>query len=319
MPEMVERDHIEQSKAIHRRTGRTFYYATRLLPGRVREATYVLYAFFRVADEVVDDADGVPPGEQRQRLESLREQALGRADPDGPVLEAFQSIKERHDIADEDIEVFIDAMLTDIEKRRYGTYAELESYMNGSAAAVGRMMTAVMDPEDPEAALSHATALGEAFQLTNFVRDVREDVIERDRIYLPQSTLEAEGVSDERIERFEMDENVAHAVKTELTRAESLYREGVAGIKYLPRDCQLPVLLAAVLYAEHHRLIRNCEYDVLNNEPELGTARKLWLVVRVRWHWQWTTDPEAVFDRVSAVPDRTDRRTERHGERLPTR
>ncbi|MCL7419226.1 MAG: phytoene/squalene synthase family protein [Halalkalicoccus sp.] len=316
---MVERDHIEQSKAIHRRTGRTFYYATRLLPGRVREATYVLYAFFRVADEVVDDADGVPPEEQRQRLESLREQALGRADPDGPVLEAFQAIRARHGIADEDVEVFIDAMLTDIEKRRYGTYAELESYMNGSAAAVGRMMTAVMDPEDPEAALSHATALGEAFQLTNFVRDVREDVIERDRIYLPQSTLEAEGVSDERIERFEMNENVARAVKTELTRAESLYREGVAGIKYLPRDCQLPVLLAAVLYAEHHRLIRNCGYDVLNTEPELSAARKLWLVVRVRWHWQWNTDPETVFDRVSAVPARTDRRAERHGERLPTR
>lgn len=319
MPEMVERDHIEQSKAIHRRTGRTFYYATRLLPDRVREATYVLYAFFRVADEVVDDADGVPPAEQRQRLESLREQALGRAEPEGPVLEAFQSITERHDIADEDIEVFIDAMLTDIEKRRYGTYAELESYMNGSAAAVGRMMTAVMDPEDPEAALSHATALGEAFQLTNFVRDVREDVIERDRIYLPQSTLEAEGVTDERIERFEMNENVARAVQTELTRAESLYREGVAGIKYLPRDCQLPVLLAAVLYAEHHRLIRTCGYDVLTNEPELGTARKLWLVLRVRWHWQWTTDPEVVFDRVSAVSTRRGRTTERHGERLPTR
>lgn len=316
---MVESDHIEQSKAIHRRTGRTFYYATRLLPGRVREATYVLYAFFRVADEVVDDAEGVPPDEQRRQLESLREQALGRAEPEGPVLAAFQDVKERHGITDADVDEFIDAMLTDIETRRYEDYAELEAYMNGSAAAVGRMMTAVMDPEDPDSALAHATALGEAFQLTNFVRDVREDIVDRDRIYLPQSTLEEEGVTNAQLERFEMDEAVARAVRTELARAESLYRKGVAGIKYLPRDCQLPVLLAAVLYAEHHRLIRDVDYDVLTNEPELSTARKLWLVARVRWHWQWNSDPEAVFHRVSAVSDRPKRTAEHHGERLPTR
>lgn len=316
---MVERDHVARSKAIHRRTGRTFYYATRLLPNRVREATYVLYAFFRVADEVVDDADGTPPDDQRRELESLREQALGRAEPEGPVLEAFQAIKERHGIRDADVEAFIDAMLTDVERRRYETYEELESYMNGSAAAVGRMMTAVMDPDDPETALSHATALGEAFQLTNFVRDVREDVVERDRIYLPQTTLEREGVTNERIERFEMDERVASVIRTELARAESLYRDGVAGIKYLPSDCQLPVLLAAVLYADHHRLIRKHDYDVLNNEVELSTTRKLWLVVRVRWHWQWNGDPEEVFRRVSAVPSSQPLPRGTHHESLPTR
>lgn len=316
---MVERDHIAQSKSIHRQTGRTFYYATRLLPGRVREATYILYAFFRVADEVVDDAEGTPPEDQRRELESLREQALGQREPETPVLEAFQLIRERHGIVEDDIETFIDAMATDIEKRRYETYGDLEAYMNGSAAAVGRMMTAVMEPEQPNSALPHATALGEAFQLTNFVRDVREDIIDRDRIYLPRSTLEEECVTAEQIERFEMDESVARAIQTELTRAESLYRTGVAGIKYLPRDCQLPVLVAAVLYAEHHRLIRDCEYDVLTNEPELSTARKLWVVARVRWHWQWTGDPEEVFYRVSAVAGPTSHTTGRHRESLPTR
>ncbi len=316
---MVERDHIARSKAIHRQTGRTFYYATRLLPGRVRKATYVLYAFFRVADEVVDDADGVSPHEQRRELESLRAQALGETEPETPVMEAFRSIRKRYGISDEDVNTFIDAMEVDIEKQRYETYGELESYMNGSAAAVGRMMTVIMDPDDPGTALPHATALGEAFQLTNFVRDVREDVLERDRIYLPQSTLADCDVTNEQIERFEMDENVARAIRTELARAEALYREGVAGIKYLPSDCQLPVLLAAVLYADHHRLIRECGYDVLTNEPELGTLRKLSLVARVRWHWQWNTDPEAVFHRVSAVPGPTGHARERHRESLPIR
>ncbi|MEM4780720.1 MAG: phytoene/squalene synthase family protein [Halalkalicoccus sp.] len=316
---MVQRDHIAQSKAIHRQTGRTFYYATRLLPGRVREATYVLYAFFRVADEVVDDAEGTPPDEQRRELRSIREQALGNAEPETPVLEAFVAIKGRHGITDEDVEVFLDAMEADIETCRYESYEELETYMNGSAAAVGRMMTAVMEPEDPEVALPHATALGEAFQLTNFVRDVREDIVDRDRIYLPQETLRECGVANEQLQRFEMDDRVERAVRIELSRAEALYREGVAGIKYLPRDCQLPVLLAAVLYADHHRLIRACGYDVLNNEPELSTLRKLWLVARVRWHWQWNSDPEAVFYRASAVPGPTTSRRDRPHESLPTR
>jgi 15-cis-phytoene synthase len=316
---MVEQDNITKSKAIHRRTGRTFYYATKLLPDRVRDATYVLYAFFRVADEVVDDAAGVSPERQRRRLEELRAEALGEAEPESPVLVAFQEVKVEHGIDDETVEEFIDAMATDIGKRRYRDYEELEEYMGGSAVAVASMMTAVMDPENPEVARPHARALGEAFQLTNFLRDVREDVVERDRIYLPETTLAEHGVTTEQIERFEMDEGFAAAMQTELARTERLYREGVAGIKYLPEDCQLPVLLAAVLYAEHHRLIRSCGYDVLNEEPELGTLRKLSLVVRTRWRWQWNDDPEEVFRRVSAVGGpRSASRAPRH-ESLPTR
>jgi 15-cis-phytoene synthase len=316
---MVEQDNITKSKAIHRRTGRTFYYATKLLPDRVRDATYVLYAFFRVADEVVDDAAGVSPERQRRRLEELRAEALGEAEPESPVLVAFQEVKVEHGIDDETVEEFIDAMATDIGKRRYRDYEELEEYMGGSAVAVASMMTAVMDPENPEVARPHARALGEAFQLTNFLRDVREDVVERDRIYLPETTLAEHGVTTEQIERFEMDEGFAAAMQTELARTERLYREGVAGIKYLPEDCQLPVLLAAVLYAEHHRLIRSCGYDVLNEEPELGTLRKLSLVVRTRWRWQWNDDPEEVFRQVSAVGGpRSASRAPRH-ESLPTR
>ncbi|GAB3676622.1 phytoene/squalene synthase family protein [Halopiger thermotolerans] len=300
----MQREHIDAGKAIQRRTGKTFYLATKFLPERVRHATHVLYAFFRIADEVVDDAEGVPPERQRAELESLRGQALGEVEPEDPVLEAFQELRREYDIDDATVDEFVDAMVTDIETSRYETYADLESYMRGSAAAVGVMMTAIMDLEpDAEAtALPHARRLGEAFQLTNFLRDVREDVLERDRIYLPQETLRRHGVSNDEIERLEYSESFAAAMREELRRAEDLYREGVAGIRDLPEDCQLPVLLAAVLYAEHHALIRRQEYDVLSAEPSLSTTRKLWCLAKTRWHWQWSRDPEAVFERVSAVP-----------------
>ncbi|WP_136716281.1 phytoene/squalene synthase family protein [Halorientalis salina] len=302
---MVRNDSLEQSKAIHRRTGKTFYYATRLLPERVRHKTYVLYAFFRIADEVVDDEDNdYTPAEQAAELRRIREAALGRRETDDPVLKAFDEVRRETDITEEDVELFVDAMVTDIDKDRYETYDELEAYMRGSASAVGYMMTAIMDTDESEVARPHAGALGEAFQLTNFLRDVREDAVELGRIYLPAETYEQYGVTESQILNLELSDGFRSAMRHELHRAEGLYREGVAGIKYLPEDCQFAVLLAAVLYADHHRLIRERDFDVLSATPQLSTARKAWLVAKTRWHWIWNKDPEAVFERVSTIGER---------------
>jgi len=298
---MVDESQLAESKSIHKATGKTFWYATRVLPKRVREATYVLYAFFRVADEVVDNPDGRGPDEQRARLAEIREAALGTRDG-GPVLTAFSELRERYEIPDAEVDTFVDAMVTDIEKSRYETYEEVREYMRGSASAVGVMMTYVMDPEEREVALPHARALGEAFQLTNFLRDIGEDIEERDRIYMPLETLREFGSGPDDIEAREPTQGFRRAVQAEMHRTEELYREGVAGIKYLPRDCQFAVLVASVLYADHHRLVRERDFDTLTETPGLTKRRKLSLLVRTRWHWTWSKDPEAVFAKVSAVP-----------------
>lgn len=300
---MVDSKQIERTKEIQQRTGRTFHVATRFLPERARHPTYVLYAFFRIADEVVDDAGETPPDEQAEQLESFRRQALGEEPPEGPVLDAFRDIAVEYEISEREINDFIDAMKTDIHKSRYETYDELEEYMRGSAAAVGVMMTEIMDLDQPDVALPHAVALGEAFQLTNFLRDVREDVVDRDRIYLPIETLEEYDASVSDVENLEFTPEIGRAIQAELARTERLYHEGVAGIKYLPEDCQFPVLLSAVLYADHHRLIRDLGFDTVSNEPELSMTRKLWLAAKTRWHWQWNRDPDAVFQRVSTITE----------------
>ncbi|WP_115863759.1 phytoene/squalene synthase family protein [Halorussus litoreus] len=299
---MVTDQQLRRSKAIQQRTGRTFSFATRLLPRRIRQPTYVLYAFFRVADEVVD-GDGDPtPDEQRRRLDRLRAEALGRTDADDPVVAAFSELREEYEIPAEEIEVFLDAMAEDVEKDRYDTYDELAAYMRGSAAAVGVMMLSVMDV-DSDAARPPAVALGEAFQLTNFLRDVREDVEDHGRIYLPASTRERHDVTEAQIRRCNPTEGFRAAMAEELRRAERKYREGVAGIEYLPEDCQFAVLYSAVLYAEHHRQIRANDYDVFSSPPSVGPLRAAWLWAKTRWHWYRTRDPVAVFREVSAVPD----------------
>ncbi len=300
---MVDSTQLRRSKAIQQRTGRTFHVATRVLPQRVRHPTYVLYAFFRVADDVVDDGSVTDPAVKRETLERFRAEALGRAETDDPVLSAFAEVREAAGIREADVDAFVDAMLSDVAPPNYETYADLEAYMDGSAAAVGRMMTAVMDVDDPERTRPHATALGEAFQLTNFVRDVREDLLELDRVYLPETTLEAHGVTGADLRSLESTPGFARAVRDELRRAERLYREGVAGIRHLPADCRFAVLLSAVLYAEHHRLVRERGCDVLSATPRLGAARKASAAARTWYHWRRTGDPEAAFERAACFAD----------------
>jgi phytoene synthase len=177
--------------------------------------------------------------------------------------------------------------------------------------AVAYMMLSVMDAagrgtqlDDAtrERARPHAKALGEAFQLTNFLRDVREDILEFDRIYLPLSTLEQYDVSPAEIESLTFSKRFASVMEHELRRTEQLYRKGVAGIEYLPRDCQFPVLLAAVVYAEHHRLIRRRGYDVLSVRPTMSHPRRLAVAARTWLRCKRSGDPVETFGAVSAVP-----------------
>jgi phytoene synthase len=310
---MPSRSQLLKSERIHRRTGRTFYLATRMFPRRIRHATYVLYAFFRVADDVVDTTEPMPPPAQRERLDHLREAVLGRAETDEPVLRAMRTLIERDDIPEQEVELFVDAMIADIDHEPYETRADLEAYMRGSAVAVANMMLSVMDPADPERASPHAAALARAFQLTNFLRDVREDVRKYDRVYLPGEVRDTFGVTVEQLETGTADAGFRRAMQVELARTEDLYRDGVAGIRHLPVDTQFAVLLAAVLYADYHRTIVAQDYDVLSERPSLSTWRKLSLLARTRFYWALSGDPVAVFDRVASI----DRIDHREAESLP--
>jgi len=319
---MVDHTQISTSKTIQRRTGKTFHLATRLLPKRVRHATYVLYAFFRVADDVVDTTADRDPDVQREELDAIRAVALGErdadaVDADAEVLTAFRELADRHGISDEDVDTFVDAMQSDLEKTRYETHEELEEYMRGSAVAVGYMMMDVMEVDDKATAASHAMALAEAFQLSNFLRDVAEDVHEYDRVYLPRETREEHGVTVDQLREGEVDAGFREAMRAELAYTERKYREGVAGIEYLPEDCQFAVLVSAVLYADHHRLIRERNFDVLTETPSLSTTRKLWLVAKTRALWALNSNPEAVFYRATGLAETGDSRRP-HGGPQPT-
>lgn len=296
---MVSSDKVERSKQIQKQTGKTFYFATKLLPEDIRHETYVLYAFFRKADEIVDSKD--PDPNQGEKLENFRKEAKGQVDSEDAVIQSFNEVRENKDIRDKDIDGFIDAMKMDIEKNRYETFEEVRQYMDGSASAVGRMMTSIMNPENKEEALPHATSLGEAYQMTNFLRDVGEDIRDYDRVYLPKSTREEFDVSVEQIRNGEVNDDFKRAIEEELKRTEVLYKEGIKGIKHLPENSQFGVFVSAVLYSQHHHLIRSVDYDVLNQTPELKRRTKLKLIASSYWHWKRSETPLEAFRKSSSI------------------
>ncbi|MFB6142159.1 MAG: phytoene/squalene synthase family protein [Halorientalis sp.] len=293
---------LAESKAIQQETGATFHLATRLLPERVRHPTYVLYAFFRVTDDVVDDPDPGSPADQRAALGRIHAAALGHREADDPVLRAVRRLVEDVEIPDAEFDAFVEAMARDVEASDYADHAELSTYLRGSSVAVANMLLEVMAPADVAAARPHARALAEAFQLTNFLRDVREDVRAYDRVYLPAASLAREDLTTDDVRALEPSPSLRRVIRHELRRTEELYREGVAGIQHLPDACQFGVLAAATLYAEHHRLIRARGFDTVSGRPSLSTARRLWVLARTWLAWQRTDDPETAFYRASAVP-----------------
>jgi phytoene synthase len=182
-------------RELHRRHGRSYYLATRLLPAASRRHVHALYGFTRTADDLVDTADLPEPAAALAHLGDRLH--AGLADPAevaaDPVLPAVvRTVRELGlDVAE--LDRFLASMAMDLTVTRYETYDNLLKYMEGSAAVIGTMLLPVLAPADREAAREPARQLGLAFQLTNFIRDVAED-LDRGRVYLPQEDLRRCGV-----------------------------------------------------------------------------------------------------------------------------
>jgi 15-cis-phytoene synthase len=161
----------------------TFFAATARLPRDVRPAVHAIYGYVRGADELVDNARG-GADEARRALDAWErtlEEGRERGGSDHPVIAALVDAGERHDLPLGELRVYMRSMRVDCDGRvRIASADALDAYMDGSAAAVGRVMAPLLGSADAE----EVARLGVAFQLTNFIRDVREDW-EMDRVYLP--------------------------------------------------------------------------------------------------------------------------------------
>ena len=256
--------------------GTTYYWGALLLPRASRRHVHAVYALCRLADDIVD-APGATLGDSastRAELSGFRsrfEDALvGAPRPGDDVLAAVAHTVATCGIEHECFDRFFDAMAMDLDVIRYETFADLCGYMEGSAAVIGEMMLPVLEPLSPRA-IGPARSLGLAFQLTNFLRDVGED-LDRGRIYLPQADLRRFGADPS---RRVVDEAWRAVMRFEIEQARELYREAEPGIGLLPPASARCVATAHRLYSAILERIEARDYDVFTGRARVPTSHKI--------------------------------------------
>jgi len=268
------RDAFAACEAINRAHGKSYFFATRFFDAARRDATHALYAFFRVPDDIVDVGEPSQAAVRLGEWERRWHEALAAEGSEDPVLHAAAHVFRTYDIPPRLAEEFLSAMRDDLTKTRYETYEELRAYMHGSAAAVGLMMTHVIGFDGPQA-FPHAIALGEAMQLTNFVRDVGEDLRDRGRVYLPQEDLRAAGATDADLARGQVTPAIVQLLRAQIARSRDLYRLAEPGMAMLHPRGRYAVRLASRLYEAILVEIERNGYDVFSRRARTSSMTKL--------------------------------------------
>jgi phytoene synthase len=268
-------------RTINARHGRTFYLATLLLPAAKRPFVHALYGFARHADDIVDDLGPTStPALRTERLQEWSANFLADLDwgaTSDPVSRAVIDTAQRWHIPAGYFRDFLESMRMDLTVTSYATYEDLTRYMWGSAAVIGLEVLPVLGRADDavrwDVLEQHAVDLGIAFQLTNMIRDVAED-LRRGRVYLPQESLERFGVDRARLARGRVDEPIRNLLAWEIERTRRLYVKAAPGIELVhasSRDC---LRTAATLYGEILDEIERADYDVFSRRLSVGLRRR---------------------------------------------
>jgi len=295
-------------RGLNRRYGTTYFWSTYLLPRVKRHHVHALYAFCRYADDIADFPAGAPsPASSRawgpnpmpsRRVNDLgmkasadeREAALtdfgarffvdlekGRSDD--PVLKAVVHTVKAFDIGADCFRRFLRSMAMDFGIETYETFDALLDYMDGSAAVIGEMMLPILEPSQPEA-FGHARDLGIAFQLSNFLRDVNED-LDRGRVYIPQEDIRKFGADpwDRRCTAAWRD-----LMAFEIARTRAYYESADLGVPMLPPRSARCIRGARILYSGILEEIEAADYDVFTRRVRVPTWKKLAVAFRLYAH-----------------------------------
>ncbi|MCG5467452.1 phytoene/squalene synthase family protein [Micromonospora sp. LAH09] len=276
----------DRCRELHKRHGRTYYLATRLLPAWKRRHVHALYGFTRYADEIVDRTEDLPQVERAARLDDWAGRfvsGLHGAPVDDPLLPAVLHTIAVFDLDRDDFASFLKSMAMDLTVTAYPTYDHLLDYMEGSAAVIGTMMLPILGTSDPVAAREPARQLGFAFQLTNFIRDVAED-LDRGRTYLPDEDLAKFGVTrDELAEacaRGRGTPRTRELIEYEVTRAQAHYAAAAPGITMLAPASQACMRTAYALYGGILDEVAAQDYDVFARRALVPQRRRMAVAAR---------------------------------------
>ena len=256
-------------------SGSSFYYAFLFLPPQKRAAITAFYAFCREVDDVVDE---VHEPQIAQTKLAWWEQEVGqlfKGTPSHPVTQALQPHLQAFGIEAAPLMSVIEGCRMDLTQTRYLDQAALNRYCHLVAGVVGEVAARIFG-QTQAATTAYAHTLGQAFQLTNIIRDVGEDAL-RGRIYLPINDLQTHGVTAADILQRKDSPGFRALMTAQAQRAHALYEQAYALLPDEDRRAQKPGLMMANIYRALLREIERSEFAVLQQRIALTPMRKLWL------------------------------------------
>lgn len=260
-------EHCDALTAYH---SRSFHLASSLLPAEKRRAIRALYAFCRVADDIVDHN----PQTAVQNLQTWRCNALTTEPPAGDLVAvAWAETRARYKLPIRYAEQLVEGVARDLTQTRYESFTDLATYAYAVASTVGLMSMHIIGFSGQEA-IPYAVKLGLALQMTNILRDVAEDW-RRGRVYLPQDELSAFGLHDETISAGQVNDKWRKFMRFQIERNRLLYAEAWPGIGMLDEDGRFAIAAAAGLYEAILGDIERHDYDVFSRRSFIGTWGKL--------------------------------------------
>jgi 15-cis-phytoene synthase len=262
-----------------RREAKNFYWGFISLPREQRNAIYALYDFARQVDDEADAAANTPdlPGRLGRHRERLAECVRGEY-RDDPVMQVLAVAVDRFKIPERELQMLVDGCEMDGTKTRYETWDDLRAYCNLVASVVGRMCVRIFGFDD-DAALERADELGIALQLTNILRDVREDV-GLGRIYLPREDLRRFGVTEAALLNGGPIEGWEALISFESLRAREYFTRGYKVLDYIERR---PAACVRTMAGIYERILEKIERDPtlpLHRRAGLSSTEKIGAMVR---------------------------------------
>lgn len=255
----------------------SFFMASLLLPGQTAIPARALYAFCRIADDLID-ADNA--GEEAIRALAERLDSIYASQPQAfPEDRALAEVVHEFSIPRAMPDALIEGLAWDTTERSYETLSELYDYAARVAGCVGAMMTLIMRTSDRRA-VARACDMGVAMQLTNIARDIGEDA-RMGRLYLPRSWFVQAGIDAEQwLENPVQNEHITAMCKRLLSYADVLYKRSDAGVALLPFRCRAGIRAARVIYSDIGRQIAKQGYETVNKRAIVPLPRKSYLLAK---------------------------------------
>ena len=270
----------KQAQAITKRFASSFYFASLFLSPEKRRASYAVYALCRASDQAVDEEASASSAKRLEQIRQRVEAVYSQQRLTNQLLAACRDAVLKYRIPKDYFLQLLEGMEMDITKDRFGNFEQLHLYCYKAAGVVGLIMLKIFGSEEPEAKDS-AVDLGIAMQLTNILRDIKED-FQRGRIYLPQDELARFGVKEADIAAGSPNSRLISLIKFQIARARSYYKKSAGGINLINNaNSRLVILLMHKIYVGILEAVEKNNYDVFSRRAYVSSSKKALITLKI--------------------------------------